>query len=135
MNAFVSLVFIKHAFENVSCHFGGKLGPRLQKKKKKTQANKKSLCETLRGVAVGVSCPAERLRVSARALCGVMKTFSTWPRLARPPLSHLLTSPRPATVRVSQLENLPAIVLQNGPSSAGTEAAGASGGRRGGELK
>lgn len=95
----------------------------------------KSLCETLRGVAVGVSCPAERLRVSARALCGVMKTFSTWPRLARPPLSHLLTSPRPATVRVSQLENLPAIVLQNGPWSAGTEAAGASGGRRGGELK
>lgn len=81
------------------------------------------------GVSAGALCPAERLRVSARALGGVMKTFSTWPRLARPPLSHSLTSPRPATERVSQLENLPAIVLQNGPSSAGTE--GAGGGRRG----
>lgn len=27
--------FIKHTFENASCHFGGKLGPRLLKKKKK----------------------------------------------------------------------------------------------------
>lgn len=62
---------------------------------------------------------AAQLTVSARALSGVMKTFSTWPQFASPPLSHSLTSSRPAAVRGSHLENVPAIVLQNGALSAG----------------
>lgn len=57
--------------------------------------------------------------MSARALSGVMKTFSTWPQFASPLLSHSLTSSRPTTVRVSHLENVPAIVLQNGALCAG----------------
>lgn len=62
---------------------------------------------------------AAQLTVSARALSGVMKTFSTWPQFASPLLSHSLTSSRPTTVRVSHLENVAAIVPQNGALSAG----------------
>lgn len=59
------------------------------------------------------------LTPSNTALSGVMKTFSTQLQFGLPLLSDSLTSTCPTTVKLSDLENVCAIVLQNGSSISG----------------